>query len=52
MYEKEGKFKIGAEAYFFSPQQLNDGAKGKSYWIYGKWWAQIEVIKKPHLKFR
>ncbi|PJE47389.1 MAG: hypothetical protein CUR34_02195 [Sediminibacterium sp.] len=35
MYEKEGKFKIGAEAYFFSPQQLNDGALGKSYWIFG-----------------
>lgn len=35
MYEKEGKFKIGAEAYFFSPQQLSDGAMGKSYWIFG-----------------
>lgn len=35
MYEKEGKFKIGAEAYFFSPQQLTDGAMGKQYWIFG-----------------
>jgi len=35
MYEKEGNFKIGAEAYFFSPQQLSDGAMGKSYWIFG-----------------
>ncbi|MDP3393781.1 MAG: TonB-dependent receptor [Sediminibacterium sp.] len=35
MYEKEGKFKIGAEAYYFSPQQLSDGAMGKSYWIFG-----------------
>ena len=35
MYEKEGKFKMGVEAYFFSPQQLSDGAVGKSYWIFG-----------------
>jgi len=35
MYEKEEKLKIGLEAYFFSPQQLNDGTKGKSYWIFG-----------------
>jgi outer membrane receptor for ferrienterochelin and colicins len=35
MYEKEGKLKIGAEAYFFSPQKLNDGGTGKSYWTFG-----------------
>ena len=35
MYEKEGKLKIGAEAYFFSPQKLNDGGIGKSYWTFG-----------------
>lgn len=35
MYEKEEKLKIGLEAYFFSPQQLSDGTKGKSYWIFG-----------------
>ncbi|WP_026259927.1 TonB-dependent receptor [Segetibacter koreensis] len=35
MYEKEGKLKIGAEGYFFSPQKLNDGAIGKSYWTFG-----------------
>jgi iron complex outermembrane receptor protein len=39
MYEKEGKFKMGVEAYFFSPQQLTDGAMGKSYWIFG-WMAE------------
>lgn len=35
MYEKHENFRFGVEAYYFSPQVLNDGAKGKSYWIFG-----------------
>ena len=35
MYEKEGKMKIGAEAYFSSPQRLHDGNTGRSYWVFG-----------------
>lgn len=35
MYEIEDKWKLGAEAYYFSGQQLNDGARGKSYWTAG-----------------
>jgi len=35
MYEKHGNFWIGLEAYYFSPQKLNDGSEGKSYWITG-----------------
>ena len=35
MYEKEGRFKIGAEAYYYSPQKLNDVAIGKPYWTVG-----------------
>ena len=35
MYEVEEKFKVGLEAYYFSPQRLNDGATGKAYWITG-----------------
>ncbi|RYE58550.1 MAG: TonB-dependent receptor [Sphingobacteriales bacterium] len=35
MYEVEEKWKIGAEAYYFSKQKLNDGATGKSYWTAG-----------------
>ena len=35
VYEIEGKFKIGAEAYYFSPQQLNDGTTGRGYWLAG-----------------
>jgi iron complex outermembrane receptor protein len=35
MYEKEGRFRIGAEAYYCSSQKLNDGAIGKSYWTVG-----------------
>ena len=35
VYEIENKFKAGLEAYYYSPQQLNDGATGKSYWLTG-----------------
>ncbi|MGS2741249.1 TonB-dependent receptor [Sinomicrobium sp. M5D2P17] len=35
MYEKHENFWVGLEAYYFSPQKLNDGATGKSYWIMG-----------------
>lgn len=35
MYEVEGKWKLGAEAYYFSKQQLTDGLTGKAYWICG-----------------
>ena len=35
MYEKEDQWKIGLEAYYFSPQKLNDGRTGRSYWING-----------------
>ncbi|WP_297337536.1 TonB-dependent receptor [Algoriphagus sp.] len=35
MFEKHENFWIGLEAYYFSPQVLNDGQKGQSYWILG-----------------
>lgn len=35
MYEIEDKWKIGLEAYYFSPQKLNDGTIGKDYWTCG-----------------
>ncbi|MFK8269357.1 TonB-dependent receptor [Capnocytophaga cynodegmi] len=35
MYEIEDKWKIGLEAYYFSPQKLSDGATGKDYVICG-----------------
>lgn len=35
MYEIEDKWKIGLEAYYFSPQKLNDGTTGKDYVITG-----------------
>jgi iron complex outermembrane receptor protein len=48
MYEKDGKSKIGAEAYFFSPQKLTDGAIGKSYWTFGlmgeKTWKHFSIF--------
>ena len=48
MYEIEDKWKIGAEAYYFSPQQLNDGLTGKSYWTTGlmaeKIWERFSVF--------
>lgn len=48
MYEKDEKLKIGLEAYYFSPQKLNDGATGKSYWICGamaeKLWEHFSLF--------
>lgn len=35
MYEREDDFRIGLEAYYYSPQLLGDGATGESYWITG-----------------
>ena len=35
MYEVHEKWKIGLEAYYFSPQQLSDGFTGQEYWIFG-----------------
>ena len=35
MYELEDQWKIGAEAYYFGKQKLNDGRSGRSYWVTG-----------------
>jgi len=47
LYEQEEKWKLGLEAYYFSTQQLSDGATGKSYWITGfmveKIWRKISL---------
>ena len=48
VYELEDQFKIGAEAYYFSPQQLNDGTTGKGYWTAGlmaeKTWERFSLF--------
>jgi iron complex outermembrane receptor protein len=48
MYEIEDKLKIGLEAYYFSPQLLNDGTTGKSYWTTGlmaeKLWERFSLF--------
>ncbi|MES2646308.1 MAG: TonB-dependent receptor [Bacteroidota bacterium] len=48
MYELEEKWKIGFEAYYFSPQKLSDGATGRDYWINGlmieKLWQRFSVF--------
>ncbi len=48
MYELEERLKIGLEAYYFSPQKLNDGATGRQYWIAGlmieKIWEGFSVF--------
>jgi len=48
VYEVENKFKIGAEAYYFSPQQLNDGTTGRGYWTAGlmaeKIWERFSLF--------
>ncbi len=47
MYEVEGKLKLGLEGYYYSPQYLSDGAKGRDYWLCGfmaeKIWQKISV---------
>ncbi len=48
MYEKEGKIKIGAEAYYFSQQKLSDGETGRGYWTFGlmgeKYWRGFSIF--------
>lgn len=48
MYELEGKWKVGLEAYYVSKQNLNDGSTGKSYWTAGlmaeKTWKWISTF--------
>jgi outer membrane receptor for ferrienterochelin and colicins len=48
MYEIEDKWKVGAEAYYFSRQRLNDGATGKPYWTAGlmaeRIWERFSVF--------
>ena len=48
MFEIEDKWKLGLEAYYFSPQKLNDGATGKQYWLTGfmaeKLWEHFSVF--------
>ena len=47
MYEVEDKWKVGLEAYYFSPQKLSDGATGKQYVLCGfmveKLWEKFSV---------
>ena len=47
MYEKEDAWRIGLEAYYYSPQQLSDGLRGCSYWLCGlmaeKMWKHFNV---------
>ncbi|WP_439696217.1 TonB-dependent receptor plug domain-containing protein [Mucilaginibacter sp. AW1-7] len=48
VYELENKLKIGLEAYYFSPQRLNDGGTGRSYWTTGlmaeKIWERFSLF--------
>lgn len=48
MYEKEDKWKVGLEAYYYSRQSLTDGTTGKPYWICGfmaeKIWEKFSLF--------
>jgi outer membrane receptor for ferrienterochelin and colicins len=48
VYELENKLKIGLEAYYFSPQRLNDGSTGRGYWTTGlmaeKIWERFSLF--------
>ncbi len=47
MYELDNKWKVGAEAYYYSKQRLSDGSTGRGYWLCGlmaeKIWKQLSV---------
>jgi iron complex outermembrane receptor protein len=47
MYEVEDKWKVGLEAYYFSPQKLTNGTRGKPYTICGfmveKIWERLSI---------
>ncbi len=47
MYEVEEKWKLGLEAYYYSPQLLSDGATGRDYWLCGfmieRIWERLSV---------
>ena len=48
MYEVEEKLKMGLEAYYFSPQELNDSTNGRDYWLFGfmveKIWERFSLF--------
>jgi outer membrane receptor for ferrienterochelin and colicins len=48
MYELEDQWKIGLEAYYFSSQRLNNGARGRAYWTTGfmaeKIWERFSIF--------
>lgn len=48
VYEVEGKWKFGSEAYYFSQQALTDGKTGRSYWLTGlvaeRLWQHFSVF--------
>jgi iron complex outermembrane receptor protein len=48
MYEVEDKWKIGAEANYFSKQRLHGGQTGKNYWPAGlmaeKIWERFSIF--------
>ena len=35
MWEHDEHWKVGLEAYYYSPQQLTDGSTGRDYWLCG-----------------
>ncbi len=35
VYEKEDKWKLGLEGYFYSTEPLNDGRTGRAFWTFG-----------------
>lgn len=48
MYEVEDEWKVGLEAYYYSPQNLSEGSLGKAYWIGGlmieKLWESFSLF--------
>jgi iron complex outermembrane receptor protein len=48
VYEKENKWKLGLEGYYYSTEPLNDGRTGRAFWTFGfmaeKIWQRWSVF--------
>ncbi len=48
VYELEGKFRLGLEAYYIGPKPLSTGERSASYWLMGvmgeRRWKHISVF--------
>tara|TARA_B100001057_G_scaffold228634_1_gene228895 strand:+ start:10130 stop:12052 length:1923 start_codon:yes stop_codon:yes gene_type:complete len=47
VYEREGDFRVGLEAYYYGRQKLTDGSTARDYWIFG---LMMEKVFSPSVR--